>query len=196
MGSARINELLAEFNRPQQPHESGSAFVTRIINQRLEIKQAGTEVPQDHARSIMMEGLREEYQTSMSFLRVAEFDSLESLQSKLIQICNFVDKRQKGIATADATSAHFGSIQDATSYQPPPPSPRPHNPSPASSSTLQSVLDGFKAHLSFNPSIREDTIQAVEHALMASATDNRVYYYCKQQGHIAANYPKKRQQCP
>ena len=44
VGSARISELLAKFNRPQQPHESGSAFVTRIINKRLEIKQAGTEV--------------------------------------------------------------------------------------------------------------------------------------------------------
>ncbi len=61
VGSARISELLADFNRPQQLHESGSAFVTRIINKRLEIKQAGTDVPQDHARSLMMEGLREEY---------------------------------------------------------------------------------------------------------------------------------------
>ena len=108
MGNARINELLAEFNRPQQPHESGSAFVTRVINKRLEIKQAGVEVPHDHARSLMMEGLREEYQTAISFLRVSEFESSDTLQSKLVQICNSIDKRQESIATADSTSAHFG----------------------------------------------------------------------------------------
>ena len=81
--NARIGELLADFNRPQQPHESGSAFVTRIINKRLEIKQAGTDVPHDHARSLMMEGLREEYQTTISFVRVVEFDSLESLLKRV-----------------------------------------------------------------------------------------------------------------
>jgi hypothetical protein len=58
VGSARISELLADFNRPQQPHESGSTFITRVINKRLEIRQAGTEVPHDHARSLMMDGLR------------------------------------------------------------------------------------------------------------------------------------------
>ena len=84
VGSARMSELLAEFNRQQQPHESCSAFVTRIINKRLDIKPAGTEEPQDHARSLMIEELREEYQKAISFLRIAEFDSLESLQSKLI----------------------------------------------------------------------------------------------------------------
>ena len=123
----------------------------------------------------MMEGLREEYQTAISFHLVAEFDSLESLQSKLIQICNFVDKRQKGIATMDATSAHFGSTHDATGYQQPPQSARQHQPSPASSNTLQNVLDGFRAHMSVNPSIGEEQMQAVEHALMAAA-DNRVCY--------------------
>ena len=37
-------------------------------------------------------------------------------------------------------------------------------------------------------------MQAVEYALMAAATDNIVCYYCNQQGHIAANWPTKRQQ--
>ena len=194
VGSARISELLADFNRPQQPHESGSAFVTRIINKRLEIKQAGTDVPQDHARSLMMEGLREEYQTAISFLRVADFDSLEVLQSKLIQICNSVDKRQKGIATSDSTSAHFGSATDAFGYQQPPSSARPKQPAPAETDVLHSVIQGLRAHLSLNSSFGDDGMQAVEHALMAATAESRVCYFCNQQGHIASNCPKKRQQ--
>ena len=194
VGSARISELLAEFNRPQQAHESGSAFVTRIINKRLEIKQAGTDVPQDHARSLMMEGLREEYQTAISFLRVSEFDSLEILQSKLIQICNSVDKRQKGIATADSTSAHFGSATDALGYQKPPPAARPRQPAPAETEVLHNVIKGLRAHLSLNSTLGTEGLQAVEHALMAATSENRVCYFCNQQGHIASNCPKKRQQ--
>ena len=193
VGSARISELLADFNRPQQPHESGLTFVTRIINKSLEIRQAGTDVPQDHARSLMMEGLREEYQTAISFLRVSEFDSLEILQSKLIQICNSVDKRQKGIATTDSTSAHFGSAMDAFGYQQPPSAARPRQPAPAETDVLHSVIKGLRAHLSLNSTIGEDGMQAVEHALMAATAENRVCYFCNQQGHIASNCPKKRQ---
>ena len=37
-------------------------------------------------------------------------------------------------------------------------------------------------------------MQAVEHALMAATAENRVCYFCNQQGHIASNCPKKRQQ--
>ena len=38
VNNARIIELLADFNRPQQSQESVSAFINRIINKRLEIK--------------------------------------------------------------------------------------------------------------------------------------------------------------
>ena len=121
-----------------------------------------------------MEGLREEYQTAISFLRVAEFDSLETLQSKLIQICNSVDKRQKGIAASDSTSAHFGSATDALGHQQPPSAVRPSHPTPAETDVLQSVIKGLRAHLSLNPTIGDEGIQAVEHALMAATAENRV----------------------
>ena len=97
VNNARISELLADFNRPQQPQESVSDFINRIINKRLEIKQAGTEVPHDHARSLMIEGLRKEYHPAISFLRVSEFKSLDILRSKLVQVCNLIDKQQKSI---------------------------------------------------------------------------------------------------
>jgi hypothetical protein len=119
VNGARISELLADFNCPQQPHESGSTFITRVINKRLEIKQAGIEVPHNHARLLMMEGLREEYKAAISFLRVAEFESSDTMKSKLVQICNSIDKRQKGVATANSTWAHFGSAKDAFDYHQP-----------------------------------------------------------------------------
>jgi hypothetical protein len=142
----------------------------------------------------MMEGLREEYQTAISFLRVAEFDSLESLQSKLIQVCNSMDKRQKTIATSDSTSAHFGSVGDAFGYQQPPSASQLRSPLPTETDILHNVINGFRAHLSINSSIADDTLQAVEHALMAATAENRICYFCNQPGHIAANCPKKRQQ--
>ena len=157
--------------------------------------------------SLVMEGLREEYRSTFSFLRVigSRFTGIKTdslilliliLQSKLIQICNLLDMRQKGIAAADATSAHFGSVHDAFDYQHPPASVRPRNPAPAETSNLQNVIDGFKAHHSVNNSIGDKAIRAVEHALMGATTDNRVCYFCGQHGHIAANCPRKRQHRP
>ena len=124
VNNARISELLADFNRPQQPQESVSDFINRIINKRLEIKRAGTEVPHDHARSLMIEGLREEYQPAISFLRVSEFESLDTLRSKVVQVCSSVDNKQKSITASDSTSLHFGSPQDAFGYH----QPRQHHP--------------------------------------------------------------------
>ena len=167
-----------------------------MINKRLEIKQAGIEVPHDHAKSLMMEGLREEFRTAISFLRVSKFESNDTLQSKLGQICNNIGKWQKSFATADSASAHFVSINDAFGYQQPPTSVRPRNPARAETCVLQNVIDGFRAHLSVNNSIGDEAIRAVEHALMAATTDNMVCYFFAQHGHIAANCPRKRHQRP
>lgn len=40
--SYRLHDLMSKFIKPQQPTESGSAYVTRVINKRSEIMQAGT----------------------------------------------------------------------------------------------------------------------------------------------------------
>ncbi len=56
VGSARTSELLADFNRPKQPHESRSTFVTRIINKRLEIKQTWTNVSTTRSRQVTHDG--------------------------------------------------------------------------------------------------------------------------------------------
>lgn len=77
--------------RPQQPSESASSFITRIRNKRLEIKQAGTELPPTQAKAMLLESLRKEYQPYISFLRGSDFETLDTLQSKQTQICNSVE---------------------------------------------------------------------------------------------------------
>ncbi|MFN9909398.1 MAG: hypothetical protein ACK56F_25325, partial [bacterium] len=44
-GGSRIHELFTQFMKPQMEHETGSGFITRVINKRLEIKQCGVEIP-------------------------------------------------------------------------------------------------------------------------------------------------------
>lgn len=95
MGIARLHELLSSFMRPQQPHKRAFAFVTRITNKRVEIRQAWTDIPMEQVKTMLFEGLRREYQPYIAFLGTNEFDSLDSLQAKLLQTCNIVERQLK-----------------------------------------------------------------------------------------------------
>ena len=103
-------------------------------------------------------------------------------------------ERNRDIRFNIRTFWRTGATTDALGYQQPPSAARPRQPAPAETDVLQSVIKGLKAHLSLNSTIGDEGIQAVEHALMAAIAENRICYFCNQQGHIAANCPKKRQQ--
>jgi hypothetical protein len=62
VGTARTSAILTDFMRHQQPHETADAFVTRVINKRLEAKQAGVEIAVEQVRALLLDGLRHEYQ--------------------------------------------------------------------------------------------------------------------------------------
>ena len=113
VGSIRLHELLTSFMKPQQPHENGSAFVTRVINRRLEIRRAGTPISEEQAKAVPPEGLRKEYQPYISDLHTGqEWIPLDVLQSRLIQACARVERQQRAAAESDSLSAHFGSALD------------------------------------------------------------------------------------
>jgi hypothetical protein len=57
VGTARTSAILSDFMRHQQPHETADAFVTRVINKRLEAKQAGVEIAVEQVRALLLETL-------------------------------------------------------------------------------------------------------------------------------------------
>jgi hypothetical protein len=187
---------MSDFMRPQQPTESGSAFITRVINKRHEICQSGTQISVEQVKAALMEGLRKEYQPYITDIHGEPHD-IGTLRSKLTSACNRVERHMKREATTQHlsahTSAHFGSAYDALGYQQPPRAIRGRPPAPAHTTVLKSVIDDLRAHLSANMNITDDAYNIVESALMAATTANRVCYYCQQPGHIASSCPLKQQ---
>ena len=183
---------MSEFMRPQQPTESGSTYITRVINKRQEITQSGTPMSVEQVKAALLEGLRKEYQPFISDFHISTQD-IGTLRSKLIATCNRVERQMKKETTDHHMSAHFGSTHDALGYQQPPRSMRTLPPAPAHTMALRNVIDDLRAHLSADLSISDSTYNAVESALMAATTANRICYYCHQPGHIASTCPLKQQ---
>ena len=123
VGTYRLHDLMSEFMRPQQPTESGSAYITRVINKRQEITQSGTPMSVEQVKAALLEGLRKEYQPFISDFQISTQD-IGTLRSKLIATCNRVERQMKRETTDHHMSAHFGSAHDALGYQQPPRSMR------------------------------------------------------------------------
>ncbi len=104
-----------EFMRKQYPHESGATFVTRITNLRPSLGREGTNISTVQFKSTLLEGLRQEYQTAIAFLRITELDN-DDLSYELTSICNSVDKQLALSAKKEHNSAHYGSLNDAFGY--------------------------------------------------------------------------------
>lgn len=148
--------------RPQQPSKSASASIIRIMNKRLEIKQAGNDFPHVQAKAVVLEGLRKDYQSYyVSFLRGSEFETLDTLQSKLTQNCNSVERQIKMEAKSDSICAHFGELGR---YQLRSPSTRPMVPTPVQSHDFKGVLDGIRSFLLFDSSFGYEARQEIESA--------------------------------
>lgn len=94
VGTYRLHDLMSDFMRPQEPTETGSAYITRAINKRQEICQSGTPISVDQVKAALLEGLRKEYQPYISEFYVSTQD-LGTLRTKLISTCNRVERQMK-----------------------------------------------------------------------------------------------------
>ena len=80
--------LQNEFKRPQQPHETGSMFITRLINTRLGIVECGEVVSDNMLKNYMLVGLRDEYQPFISSIYDQVMTrSIDDNQLSVIQAC-------------------------------------------------------------------------------------------------------------
>ena len=120
-------------------------------------------------KSDIIEGRRSEYKKAIAFLQITELDD-DDLTYKLTSICNSVDKQLAITAEKEHNSAHFGSLNDAFGYQLPPPSYQLGEAAPAKTGAIQGLIEGLRTHLSADPAVGEQALEAVETALMSAAT--------------------------
>jgi hypothetical protein len=66
VGSVRLMTLQHELKKPQQTHETGSMFVTRMMNNKLDLKECGEDISDSMMKNYIIEGLRDEYQPYVS----------------------------------------------------------------------------------------------------------------------------------
>ncbi len=108
VGTCRLHDLMADFMRPQQITETGSAYITRVINRRQELCQAGTNIPVEQVKAALMEGLKREYQPYLSDIH-STTTNIDELRTKLVGTCNRVERLMKREAAESHTSAHDSS---------------------------------------------------------------------------------------
>ena len=58
--------------KPQMEHETGSGFITRVVNKRLEIKHSGVEIPLEQLKAALLGGLHEIYQSDIAYLHITD----------------------------------------------------------------------------------------------------------------------------
>ena len=147
-------------------HETLSGFITRVINKRLEIKHCGVEIPLEQLKATLLGGLHDMYQSDIVYLHITkDVPDAAYMQSKLTQLCNFVDQRKQKGADKTHTSAHFGSVNDAFGYQQPPNNMSSNPAQPAIIDGIIGFLDEVRAHLSSDDTISEEAMYAVETAM-------------------------------
>jgi hypothetical protein len=198
VGSVRLMTLQNEFKKPQQPHETGSMFVTRLINTRLGIIECGEMVSDNMLKNYILVGLRDEYQPYISSIydRVME-RSIDDIQLSVIQACNRVETKMNERAETLATSSHFSSMKDGFGYQQPPRSRKV--PSPAT--TEITLLEKFQAFLSsesskgFQPSRRDSTsyVNPMTRQQPRHGGNPRIICHrCGQPGHVKSHCPSNK----
>ena len=112
-------------------HETGSGFITRVINKSLEIKHCGVEIPMRQLKATQLGGLHDMYRFDIAYMHITDVPDAAYLQSKLTQLCNSVDQRKQKTADKTHISAHFGSVNDTFGYQQPPNDMPSNQPQPA-----------------------------------------------------------------
>ena len=101
-------------------HETGSGFITRVVNKRLEIKHSGVEIPLEQLKAALLGGLHEIYQFDIAYLHITDVPDAAYLQSKLTHLCNSVDQRKQKTTERSHASAHFGNVNDDLDTSSPP----------------------------------------------------------------------------
>ena len=66
VGSGRLMTLQHELKKPRQIHETGSMFVTRMMNNKLDLKECGEDISDSMMKNYIIEGLWDEYQPYVS----------------------------------------------------------------------------------------------------------------------------------
>ena len=66
VGSVRLMTLPHELKKPQQTHETGSMFVTRMMNNKIVLKECGEDISDSMLKNYIIEGPRDEYQPYVS----------------------------------------------------------------------------------------------------------------------------------
>ena len=160
--------------KPQMEHETGSGFITRVVNKRLEIKHSGVEIPLEQLKAALLGGLHEIYQSDIAYLHITDVPDAAYLQSKLTQLCNSVDLRKQTTAERSHASAHFGSVNDAFGYQQPPSDAHLSHPQPAATGSIIALMDEIKQNLFSDHTIGGEAMSAVETTMMAAADNNRI----------------------
>ena len=197
VGSVRLMALQHEFKKTQQPHETGSMFVTRLINTRLGIIECGEIVSDNMLKNYMLVGLRDEYQPYVSSIYDQVMQkSLDDIQISVIQACNRVELKMRERAETQSTSSHFSSISDGFGYQQPPRDSKV--PSPAT--TDMTLLEQFQAFLAastrqgFKPTQKESAhyVDNMSRQPPRFGGNPRVIcHLCGQPGHYRAQCPNK-----
>ena len=199
VGSVRLMVLQNEFKKPQQPHETGSIFVTRLVNTRLGIFECGEIVSDNMLKNYILSGLRDEYQPYVSSIYDQVMErSIDDFQASVIQACTRLELRMKERAGAQSTSSHSSSMSNGFGYQQPRITRKVPYPEAIND---MSLLEKFQAFLSayatqdVEPSRKELArhMNSVSRQQFPRHEGNPriICHGCGQPGHIKARCPNK-----
>ena len=201
-GTTRLMRLQNKMQMKQGAGELGGVYVTRVLNARAELKDAGMQIDDLAVKTHLIQGVRKEYRPFISdlFQKLRDM-SLENVAEHIRRAALAVEEQQEQQAAEDAVSAHLGAVQDPFAFQQPPSSaptlsaqqPPPANPlamEPAqtamiSCADLRSYLSCEKQHFS------DAAWMALERGMMAVSIDQRKCYTCGQPGHLSYNCPHR-----
>ena len=191
-GSVRLVQLQQKLQKKQGPAELGGVYVTRVLNARAELKEAGDTVTDLSIKTILLNGLRREYRPFVAdALHRFRDMTVEEVALQIRQAAITVEADQQSAAAEDSEGIYLGSVQDPFGFQQPP----QRQLEPAQTAMI-SVAD-FRSYLSAeHQQLSGAAYAAVDRALMAATLDQRRCYNCGQQGHLSYACPERQMQAP
>ena len=191
-GSVRLVQLQQKLQKKQGPAELGGVYVTRVLNARAELKEAGDTVTDLSIKTILLNGLRREYRPFVAdALHRFRDMTVEEVALQIRQAAVTVEADQQSAAAEDSEGIYLGSVQDPFGFQQPP----QRQLEPAQTAMI-SVAD-FRSYLSAeHQQLSGAAYAAVDRALMAATLDQRRCYNCGQQGHLSYACPERQMQAP